>query len=614
MCGITGWTSYDRVPGTPPVEAVAAMTRTMACRGPDDAGLWSAPHAVLGHRRLAVIDPDAGQQPMTVEENGRTLLALTYSGEVYNHRQLRTKLRGRGHHFRTRSDTEVVLRAYLEWGPSFATRLDGMYALALWDARTRELLLVRDRLGIKPLYYCRGGGGLLFASEPKGLLAHPDVEAVVDQDGLRELLGLTKTPGHAVYAGMHEVRPGHLIRVRDSGVREERYWALEAVEHTDDLPTTVARVRSLLSDAVERQTVADVPWGTLLSGGLDSSVVTALAVRSSTAGPLHSFHVTFEGHDRDFRPDHERADADVPFARLMADHCGTEHQEIVLPAGALSADAHLDAVVRARDLPMGLGDGDASLYLLFRAIRRQATVVLSGEGSDELFGGYWWFHDPQVVAAEWFPWLAALRVATPPGVPPREALLNPGLLKQLDLDTYRRDRYSDAVREAPRLAGEDPQERRMREMVHLHLTRSVPFLLDRKDRLSMAVGLEVRVPFCDHRLVEYVFNVPWSMKTSDGREKSLLRSAVRHLLPDTVADRVKSPYPLVQDPAYAEENRRKLTALLDRTDPAPRALIDPAAARLVLESHGNPEATRRAVELALSLHSWLRQYPVRLDL
>ncbi|RAG84978.1 asparagine synthase (glutamine-hydrolyzing) [Streptacidiphilus pinicola] len=617
MCGITGWVSYERDLTTEHT-VLAAMNATMADRGPDAGGVWLDTHAALGHRRLAVIDLEGGAQPMTVTHDGRTLLATTYSGEIYNYRELRAELVARGHAFTTASDTEVALRAYLEWGEDFTRRLNGMYAFALWDPRSEELLLVRDRMGIKPLYYYPTADGLLFGSEPKAILAHPLARAVVDAEGLAELLAFVKTPGHAVYRGMRELRPGHTLRVRRGGLTERRYWALEAHEHTDDLATTVHHVRELLDDIVQRQLIADVPLCTLLSGGLDSSVITALAaesLRESGRGPVRSFAVDFVGQTENFRPDAMRATPDGPYAHALAEHVGADHRDIVLDTAALTDRAHRDAVLLARDLPIGMGEGDTSLYLLCKAIREQTTVALSGESADEIFGGYAWFHDPAAVAADTFPWLWAIQrgFAADQTRLSREALLAPGLLGKIDMAGYVRERYHEAIAEVPRLAGESGVERRMREISHLHLTRFVQFLLDRKDRASMATGLEVRVPFCDHRLVEYVFNAPWAMKTFDGREKSLLRAAARDVLPDVVAERVKSPYPSTQDPAYAETLRGDLRALLADTDAPARDLLDLGATADTVSHAPGPEL-RNSAEVVLALDTWLRSYDVTLDI
>src|SRR4051794_29678142 len=366
------------------------MAATMALRGPDAEGVWLDRHVAFGHRRLAVIDIAGGGQPMTVDHDGATIAALTYSGEVYNYRELRDELSAHGHTFRTASDTEVVLHAYLEWGDAFVEHLNGMFAFGLWDARRERLLLVRDRMGVKPLYYHPTPDGTLFASEIKGILAHPAVEAVVDADGLRELLSFVKTPGHGIYRGIREVRPGHLVVVPRTGGHPRRYWALTAREHTDDLPTTVRTVRDLLDDIVARQLITDVPLCTLLSGGLDSSAITALAaqaLRSDGAGPVRSFAVDFVGHTANFRPDEMRTTPDAPYVHEVATHVAADHSDIVLDTAALTDPLYCIGALTATDLPIALGDTYTSLYLLFRAVREHSTVALSGESADEVFGG-----------------------------------------------------------------------------------------------------------------------------------------------------------------------------------------------------------------------------------
>ncbi|MFE0047015.1 asparagine synthase (glutamine-hydrolyzing) [Streptomyces albireticuli] len=617
MCGIAGWVSYD--PARPVTAATAdAMTGTMACRGPDAHGLWRDGRAALGHRRLAVIDPDGGAQPMTFAHDGRTLVSLTYSGEVFNFRELRRELTARGHTFRTSSDTEVVLHAYLEWGEGLTERLNGMYAFALWDTRTEELLLVRDRMGVKPLYYYPLADGVLFGSEPKAILVNPAARAAVDAEGLAELVAFTKTPGHAVYKGMYELPPGHTLRVGHTGSRPRRYWALEAREHTDGLGATVTHVRDLLEDIIGRQLVADVPVGTLLSGGLDSSVITALAARHRTAtggGPVRSFALDFARHARDFRADDWRGTPDTPFAEALARHVGADHRVVTLEPSALLGTEAREAVMRARDLPFDLGDGDTSLYLLFKAVREQCTVALSGESADEVFGGYRWFHHPDSVAADTFPWLAPPfgTGISGPGSGPGESLLDRGLLEKIDLAGYRAGRYREALAEVPHLDGAPPVERRMREIGYLHLTRFVQWMLDRKDRASMAVGLEVRVPFCDHRLVEYVFNTPWAMKTFDGREKSLLRAATRDLLPPEIADRVKAPYPTTRDPHYLEGLRTALKRATSGPDAPVRALLDGPSLAAATADDPAP-GFRTGTELVLALDFWLRRHDVALEI
>ena len=603
MCGITGWVAFDR-DLMQERALIDAMTETMSCRGPDASGVWSDKNATFGHRRLAVIDIPGGAQPMSVSTpNGDVV--MVYSGEVYNFKELRDDLVKRGERFATSSDTEVVLRGYLQWGEALVDRLNGMYAFAIWDSRMRKLVMIRDRMGIKPFYFYPTPDGVLFGSEPKAILANPLAKRIVDIDGLREMMVQVKTPKHAVWKNMQEVEPGTIVTVDQNGVRERTYWRLESKLHPDDQDTTVARVRALLDDIVRRQLVADVPECVLLSGGLDSSAITALSARELTE-PVRTFAVDFVDQALNFKANDMRPTMDTPYVHEVAEHVGSDHTDIVLDHNQL-ADLNIRRkVVSARDLPMGIGDMDASLYLLFKAIREQSTVALSGESADEIFGGYRQFHDPAVQKTDAFPWIA---IGNSP-LDGASEMLTPALRSVLDLDAYVNDRYTDAVAEVARLEEEDEFTHRMRVMSYLHLTRFVRILLDRKDRMSMAVGLEVRVPFCDHRLVEYVYNTPWALKTYDGREKSLLRGAARDVLPDSVVKRVKSPYPSTSDPKYGAALQEQIKDLLGSADDALFGLVD----RTVLDAVASLEPElieprdRAKMERALDLAVWIDLY------
>ncbi|MFF3784861.1 asparagine synthase (glutamine-hydrolyzing) [Streptomyces sp. NPDC001933] len=614
MCGITGWISFDRdLRAAEAATTLDAMTETMSCRGPDDRGTWTDGHAALGHRRLAIIDLPGGRQPMAVD-TPEGPVALVYSGEAYNFTALRGELTARGHRFTTDSDTEVVLRGYLEWGEALAERLNGMYAFALWDGRHDRLVMIRDRMGVKPFYYWPTPDGVLFGSEPKAILANPLARPRVTLDGLRELFTVVKTPGHAVWDGMHEVEPGTVVTVDRGGLHRHVYWRLETRPHTDDRDTTVATVRSLLDDIVRRQLVSDVPRCVLLSGGLDSSAVTALAARqlAESGEKVRTFAVDFVGRTENFVPDELRTTPDTPFVHDVAQQSGTLHRDIVLDPDTLADPEVRARMIRARDLPMGFGDMDASLYLLFRAIREHSTVALSGESADEVFGGYLQFFDERARTADTFPWL--VRMAEHFGED--SDVLRDDLGRALDLEGYVRRSYGAAVAGIERLPGESDFEYRMRRICHLHLTRFVRVLLDRKDRASMAVGLEVRVPFCDHRLVEYVYNAPWALKSFDGREKSLLREATADLLPQSVYDRTKSPYPSTQDPKYALALQEQARELLARPDHRVFDLIDRDRLRRAAD-HGAPQVTaasRRGLERTLDLATWLDLYEPELVL
>ncbi|MEU8899389.1 asparagine synthase (glutamine-hydrolyzing) [Nocardia sp. NPDC048505] len=612
MCGITGWISFERDLSTSGSNSIDSMTATMACRGPDDSGTWIAPHAALGHRRLAIIDRAGGAQPMVVD-TPEGVVAMVYSGEAYNFRELRAELRGRGQHCTTESDTEVVLRAYLEWGLSFAERLNGMYAFAIWDARTERLVMVRDRLGIKPFYYHPTSDGVLFGSEPKAILANPLVDSRIRLDGLRELFVVSARPERVAWAGMHQVPPGAVITVDRNGSRTTRYWSLRTTEHRDDRAATVRHVRELLADTMARQLISDVPRCALLSGGLDSSAMTALAAEHlrGRGEQLRTFSVEFDRQETDFVPDEWRSTLDAPFARAVADHVGSAHREITLSSAGLADPAVRSAVVTARDLPCGFGDGDTSLYLLFKAIRAHSTVALSGESADEVFAGYRWFATAAQHGLSVFPWQTVL----PPEFTQRTRLLDPDLTHALDLDAYLADSFTDACAEVARRDDENDLDFRMRKVSHLHITRFLRTLLDRKDRLSMAAGLEVRVPYCDHRLVEYVYNTPWSLKSFDGREKSLLRAATADTLPRSVVERVKSHYPVTKNLAYVESIHAQASDLLATSNHPVFDLYDRDAVTKALDRPATDltEPDRLDLEHLLDFAVWFDHYQPRLN-
>lgn len=604
MCGIAGWVDWER-DMTQTGSVLQDMTNTMALRGPDDEGIWYSQRAALGHRRLAIIDIEGGRQPMIAEcSNGRRV--LTYSGEIYNFEDLRGDLEAKRHRFRTRSDTEVVLRSFLEWGPECVTRFNGMFAFAIWDESTEELVLARDRLGVKPLYYVEYEGGVLFGSEIKVLLANPLVPAEVGPEGLAELMCLNSTPGHAVFRGIKALRPGHIARFSRAGCRETTYWHLTGEAHADDAAATVCRVRELLEDIVERQLVSDVAIGSLLSGGLDSSTLSALASQQLAGkglGPLSTYAVDFRGSERHFQPSDFRYDLDKPFARKMAEHIGAQHGELVLDGDTL-LDARRETLL-ARDLP-GWGDVNASLYLLFKNVRKDCKVVLSGEAADEVFGGYAWFHREDMLKAPRFPWAVSDELLS---------MLSPQFHAEVRPKEYMAERYAQAMAEVPTVDGEQTDEVRVREMFYLNLTRFVPVLLDNKDRLSMRAGLEVRVPFCDYRLVEYVWNVPWLIKCLGGRAKGLLREAAKDLLPAEVYSRRKTGFPVATDPMYELAIREQLADEVSSSTSPLGSLVAPERVHALLNTARSGPGLWRSVDVfsqLLQLADWLRTYRIRL--
>jgi asparagine synthase (glutamine-hydrolysing) len=604
MCGITGWVDWTRdLRGHQAV--LRGMTDSLAPRGPDAEGIWTSPRAGLGHRRLAVIDIKAGVQPMSVQRDEENSCVLTYSGELYNFVELRQELTGRGHQFRTHSDTEVLLHAYLEWGAACVERFNGMFAFAIWDEKQQELLLARDRLGIKPLYYAELGHGLIFGSEVKALLASELIQAEVDSEGLGEVVCMTQTPGHAVYRGVRSLPPGHIARVGSTGCTEHRYWRLESHPHIEDRPTTVSSVRALLEDIVERQLTADVPVGTMLSGGLDSSVIAALInqkLGDDRAAPLRTYSAHFAGSEDHFEPSLARPELDTPFARQMAKYLGCEHHELVLSSDDVFNAMH--EVVLAKDLP-GLADINAAQMLLFQDVKRSSTVVLSGETADEVFGGYPWFYWDPMLKADTFPWASTDLLP----------VLSSTFHDEVRPLEYISKRYHEALDEVPALDGETPRAARVREMFYLNLTRWLVMLLDQKDRLSMRMGVEARVPYCDHRLIEYVWNIPWELKALGDQPKGLLRTAAEDLLPAAIRNRKKTAFPIAIDPVYDKEIRGHLEDEVNDSRSPLSTLIDTTAVRELLDAEPTTNDVWRPVERIarlLQLGDWLRTYRVRI--
>ena len=518
------------------------MRTAIAHRGRDQTGEYLQRNIGLSHTRLSIRDLAGGAQPM-LRKRGQVEYGIVYNGEVYNAEELKQDLVRRGCHFETTCDTEVILYGYMEYGMEVAKKLNGIFAFAIWDGNRDTLFLCRDRLGVKPLFYTVEGDTLVFGSEPKALFAHPKIHPQADLDSFREIFGLgpARTSGCGVFQGLREVKPGCILEYSREGWQEYPYWSLEAKPHTDSYAQTVETVSWLLQDAVKRQLVSDVPVCSFLSGGIDSSVVTAIASRqlSSKGLTLNTFSFDFTNNDtcfqsNSFQPTRDRPYVDQVLALYPLHHTYLECDEATL------ANLLKDAV-RMKDLP-GMTDVDASLLYFCGLVKQHNKVALTGECADEIFGGYPWFYRDELLRVDGFPWSADLLART--------ALLSDEAIRVLNLEEYVKQKYQDTLNQVPALPGEQGDDLRRRQMSFLNLRWFMQTLLDRMDRTSMSWGLEARVPFADHRIVEYVYNVPWSMKYESGMEKKLLRDACKDLLPPQLLYRKKSPYPKTYSPVY----------------------------------------------------------------
>lgn len=608
MCGIGGFVDYERDArrGGP---ILHGMKRTLTPRGPDAEGTYFDEDAALVHRRLIVIDPEGGKQPMHSPDRNTIII---YNGELYNTPELRTELMSRGHEFVGHSDTEVLLHAYLEWKTDAFSRLNGIFAFAIWEKRERRLTLCRDRLGVKPLFFAPIRNGLTFGSTIDTVLCHPEIEPALDEDGLRTLLllGPARPPESGVFRQIKSLLPGHFAVLTPEAFTDHTYWKLEAHEHEDDLPTTIERTHTLICDAARRQLVSDVPLACFLSGGLDSSILSMLTAKDYAARgeTLHTWSVDYRDNDKYFTKSIFQPNSDDSYIDQMVDFLGTHHHRVVLEPEALCA-ALLPAT-DARALP-GMADVDSSLLLFCAAVKRGGTTVcLSGECADELFGGYPWYHREEILFEDTFPWSRSVGL--------RLGLLTPDAVR--NGEEFVRQHYRDTCDRAPKLSSDDKKAARMREMFVLNLDWFMATLLDRKDRMSMYSGLEMRVPFCDHRIVEYAYNMPWDFKSLEGREKGIVRRAFANELPKEIVYRKKSPYPKTFHPVYTrlcadyvcrifEDNTSVAASLFDRNAvqklmQRPESLAEPWFGQLM--------RTPQIFAYIIQLDRWFRHYHVKI--
>lgn len=608
MCGIGGFVDFERDArrGGP---ILHGMKRTLTPRGPDAEGTYFDEDAALVHRRLIVIDPEGGKQPMHSPDRNTIII---YNGELYNTPELRTELMSRGHEFVGHSDTEVLLHAYLEWKTDAFSRLNGIFAFAIWEKRERRLTLCRDRLGVKPLFFAPIRNGLTFGSTIDTVLCHPEIEPALDEDGLQTLLllGPARPPESGVFRQIKSLLSGHFAVLTPENFTDHVYWQLEAHEHEDDLPTTIERTHTLICDAARRQLVSDVPLACFLSGGLDSSILSMLAAKDYAARgeTLHTWSVDYRDNDKYFTKSIFQPNSDDSYIDQMVNFLGTHHHRVVLEPEALCA-ALLPAT-DARALP-GMADVDSSLLLFCAAVKRGGTTVcLSGECADELFGGYPWYHREEILFEDTFPWSRSVGL--------RLGLLTPDAVR--NGEEFVRQHYRDTCDRAPKLSSDNKKAARMREMFVLNLDWFMATLLDRKDRMSMYSGLEVRVPFCDHRIVEYAYNMPWDFKSLDGREKGIVRRAFADELPKDIVFRKKSPYPKTFHPVYTRLCADYVRRIFADPNATAASLFDHSAVQKLMQRpeslaepwFGQLMRTPQIFAYIIQLDRWFRHYHVKI--
>lgn len=615
MCGISGFCNFeqDYLEKKPLWEEILTQMRlSIAHRGKDNAGTYLSRHVGLSHARLSIRDIANGAQPMVRHQNSFSY-AIVYNGEIYNTDELIPDLKRAGYSFETTSDTEVILYAYMHYGADFVNRLNGIFAFAIWDEAKQQLLLYRDRAGIKPHFYTIQNGSLVFGSEPKALFCHPEITPEMNLNSLQEILaiGPARTSGNGIFKDVYEVMPGHYLTYDKSGIRDHLYWDLTSAEHTDSYADTVEKVGFLVRDSIRRQMISDVPVCTFLSGGIDSSIVTAVAAdyMNEQGETLNTFSFDFTENEKYFQSNSFQPERDLPYVNIMLEHIHTNHTYLECDQSTL-VDM-LYTAVDAKDMP-GMTDVDASLLYFCSLVAKQNKVALTGECADEIFGGYPWFYRKELLERDGFPWSADISA--------RAIFLSDEFTQKLDLAEYSYARYQESLKKVPLLPGESAEEKKRREVGYLNIKWFMQTLLDRMDRTSMYSGLEARVPLADHRIMEYVFNVPWEMKYQNGIEKTLLRDACADLLPEELLHRKKSPYPKTYHPGYEKLLIEHLRAIVDDPNAPIAPLIDRTKALLFMESHkelgkpwfGQLMAGPQLMAYFIQINYWMKKYHLSL--
>lgn len=568
MCGLAGFCSfknnYTRDSGFWN-EILINMRKSIAHRGNDNVGEYLKNNIGLSHTRLSIRDLSFGAQPIVRNVDGKEYV-IAYNGEIYNTEELKSEL-SPYYNFETTTDTEVILFGYIHFGIDFVERLNGIFAFAIWDSHFNRLILYRDRLGVKPLFYTIKADTIVFGSEIKALFCHPEISPKIDLNSFREVFGIgpARTSGNGVFKGINELKAGQYAIFSKDDFKKYQYWDIESKQHNDNYEQTVEKVSFLVTDAIERQLVSDVPICSFLSGGIDSSIVTAVASRhlEEKGVKLNTFSFDFKENDIFFEKNAFQPERDKPYVEKMLIEYDLNHT--FLECNEANLANLLYKVVDSKDLP-GMADIDASLLYFCSLVKQKNKVALTGECADEIFGGYPWFYRQDLINSKTFPWSKNLETRT--------MLLSDKFKKKLDLEQYTNEQYYSSLNEAPKPLNKDNLGTRRMEIAFLNIKWFMQTLLDRMDRASMFSGLEARVPFADHRIIEYVFNVPWEMKYKNGVEKSLLREAFEGLLPNELLYRKKSPYPKTYHPNYESLLTKMLMGIIENKNSPILELLD----------------------------------------
>lgn len=615
MCGFTGYANFiDKIHHSKSV--IQQMNASLSKRGPDEDGYYYSNYVHFAHKRLIVIDPEGGKQPM-IEHYSYGDYIICYNGQIYNTKELKNTLIENGFEINTHSDTEILLKSYIHFGNSVVNYLNGIFAFAIFNTKKEELFIARDHFGVKPFFYTIQNNTFIFASEIKAIFKFPGVEKIIDSQGISELFGIgpSHTSGTTVFKNIFELKPAHFGVFNKSGLHLTKYWSLKSKEHTDSLGKTCEKIKYFLNDSITSQLVSDKPICTFLSGGLDSSIITKFAAdyyQKEGLPPLDTYSIDYVDNDKNFVKSDFQPNSDNYYIDLMTKNLHTKHHKIIIDTPELASSLE-DAMI-ARDMP-GMADIDSSLLLFCKNVKNEMTVALTGECADEIFGGYPWFFREDSLNSGTFPWSIAIKE--------RQKLLNSDISSKVNLKDYIDYRYNESLKEVEILESDSKETAEKRKISYLTLNWFMQTLLDRSDRMAMYNGFELRVPFCDYRLAEYVWNIPWEMKALKGREKGLLRYVCKDFLPDEIVDRKKSPYPKTHNPTYLSKVKIMLSNIMEKSDAPINSLLNRDYILSILASNG--EAFSRPwfgqlmtgpqlMAYLCQVNMWLEKYQPKIEL
>lgn len=531
------------------------------------------------NKEIPYVDLSEGKETLTLKINNNTYI-ITYIGNLYNCDDLKKELKEFGFYFETKKEAEVILKGYIHFGYKILNKMNGIFAFAIWNLNAKKLFLARDHFGVKPLYYTISNGNLIFANNIQTILEETKIEPIIDSTGMCELLGLgpAHTPGTTIFKNINEIRPAHFAIYTNGGLYIDKYWELESKPHTDNFEDTCKKIKFLIEDAVKKQFLCGKPACTLLSGGLDSSIITAYAsnlAQKYNLPTLNTYSVDYIDNDKNFVKNDFQPNTDDYYIDIMVNKYKTNHHKIYIDTPEL-ADSLKDAVY-AREFP-GMADVDSSLYLFCKEISKDFNITLSGECADEVFGGYPWFFREEMLNSNTFPWSNAFNE--------RQSLLNPELSKKINLKEYVDNRYNESINEINLLDTDSFETAQKRKIFYLNFNWFMQTLIDRSERIGSANNLDIRTPFSDYRLVEYLWNIPWETKSMGNREKGLLRYIMKDILPEEIVERKKSPYPKTYNPTYLEKVKNMLTEIVENNNSPIKSILNIEYINEILETNG----------------------------